>query len=332
MDTRLFRSKAGQFKVSMNRIIILVSLITLLPIGGRHAPGKLIAQACSCGTSTLPGLPEGSMAGPREWRLGLLYEYNDVSGLVTGTQRLESEGRRQVSRVGAISVSRGLSARLSVTVLLSMLEKERQVTDLVRLRGIGDPVILLHLNLHPRRSYPQRELYLGVGLKAPLGANDRRLNGLLIAGDLQPGTGAWDGLITVFAASEVFPPHRARLFLAGTFQLTGSAHRPGYHNLLYRYGSDFTMLLGTGYTFRNGLELTLGGRYRYRAPDLLDSIAVPNTGGRWLLLEPGAYLALGGSVTLGLSARVPLYQDLNGAIQFTTRYGLSLSAGYSFNT
>ncbi len=314
----------------MSRNSISMPLIQWLLAASLLVPVPASAQTCSCGAATLPGLQEIGIAQAREWRIGLSYEHNDVSALVAGTRRLEPEGRRQVTRAGVLTLSRGISQRFSVTVMLTLLEKERRVTDLLRVRAPGDAVLLLNLNLHPQRSYPQKELYLGLGVKSPSGANDLRHNGLLISTDMQPGSGAWDGIFTAFGATEVLPPLPARLFVALTYQLTGQSQRFASSDMLYRFGSDFSGILGGGYVFSSGWELTIGGRYRWRTPDQFDGGDVPNTGGQWLLLEPGLYRGFDGGVSLGLSGKVPLYEDLNGVIQFSTRYTINLSASYSF--
>lgn len=308
------------------------SVITLLALAlSLQAGGYLAAQTCSCGGPPLLGFIDGGPKNRGSWQLAWEYEYNDISKLVAGTRSVTPDNRQQTSQSGLLKVSYGINRIFSVTAMLTMIQKERDVTDLLRVRGVGDGLVILQANLTPGYSYPQRELVIGVGLKAPIGPADlKRRDGVLIPADMQPSSGAWDGIFTGYASSEVLMPRPVRVFLSTSYRRTGSYARFSSTDQLSQFGDEFVASLGVGYTISTRLGLTLMGRYRSSGADRFDGAVVPNTGGQWFFLAPGINVALSNGVSLGIGGQLPLYQNLKGALQLSTKFSLSMSVFYAF--
>lgn len=292
--------------------------------------GYLWAQTCSCGGAPLLGFIGSGPTNRGSWQLAWEYEYNDISNLVAGTRTLTPDDRQQTSQSGLLKISYGVNRFLSVTGMLTMIQKERDVTDLLRVRGVGDGLLLLQANLIPGYSYPQRELVMGIGFKAPIGPADLKRDGLLISADMQPSSGAWDGIFTGYASSEVLMPLPVRVFISTSYRRTGSYQRFSFSNAHHRFGNEFVASFGAGYTVGTRLGLTLMGRYRSSGADRFADAPIPNTGGQWFFLAPGINVALSNGVSLGLGGQLPLYQNLKGAIQLSTKFSLSMSVFYAF--
>ncbi len=306
-------------------------VITLLALAlGLQAGGYLAAQTCSCGGAPLLGFIDGGPKDRGSWQLAWEYEYNDISNLVAGTRTLTPDDRQQTSQSGLLKVSYGINRIFSVTAMLTMVQKERDVSDLLRVRGVGDGLVILQANLTPRYSYPQRELVVGVGFKAPVGPADLKRDGLLISADMQPSSGAWDGIFTGYASREVLMPLPVRVFISTSYRRTGSYQRFSFSDARHRFGNEFVASFGAGYTVNTRLGLTLMGRYRFSGADRFAGAQIPNTGGQWFFLAPGINVALSNDVSLGIGGQLPLYQNLKGAIQLSTKFSLSMSVFYAF--
>ena len=307
-----------------SRVVTLLALALSLQAGG-----YLAAQTCSCGAPPLLGFIDGGPKDRGSWQLAWEYEYNDISNLVNSTRPLTPDDRQQTSQSGVLKVSYGINRIFSVTVMLNMILKERDVTDLLRVRGVGDGLVILQANLTPGYNYPQRELVVGVGIKAPIGRADLKRNEVLISADMQPSSGAWDGIFTGYASSEVLMPRPVRVFISTSYRLTGSYLRFPSTNQRYQFGDEFVASLGAGYTLGPRLGLTLMGRFRSSGASRFSGALIPNTGGQWYYLVPGIHLALPNGVNLGIGGQLPLYQKLNG-LQLTTKFSISMSVFYSF--
>ena len=165
----------------------------------------------------------------------------------------------------------------------------------------------------------QQEFTVGLGPKLPLGRHDvRTSDGILIPSDMQPGSGAWDGVAWAYFYKGFLPVTRLSLF--GTV----SARLTGVNDMDYKFGDEFVTTLSTGYRTDGLFDWSLSARYRFTRPDQRFNEDIANTGGQWVMLMPGANLKLAPEWTLRLAARLPIYRRLNGA-QLTTSYRLSAS-------
>lgn len=315
---------------SMNLSRVQSKVITLFALAlSLQAGGYLAAQTCSCGAPPLLGFLDGGPKNRGSWQLAWEYEYNDISKLVDNTRPLTPDDRQQTSQSGLLKVSYGINRIFSVTAMLNMIQKERDVTDLLRVRGVGDGLVILQANLTPGYSYPQRELVVGVGFKVPIGPADLKRDGVLISADMQPSSGAWDGIFTGYASSEVLMPRPVRVFISTSYRRTGSYARFSSTDQRFQFGDEFVASLGAGYTIGTRLGLTLMGRYRSSGANRFDGRVIPNAGGQWFFLAPGINVALPNGMSLGIGGQLPLYQKLNG-LQLSTKFSLSMSVFYAF--
>lgn len=297
---------------------------------------ELNAQACSCGGAPLLSSLEFPSTAPGTWQFGLTYEFNSISDLVTETDQLDDDTRRRRIHTGLLEISYGINNRWSASLILTLLQQERRTSpgsgigqDLLRTRGIGDALLLAKYNLVPTDIFHQHRLTIGAGLKMPLGESDLLANGTLISADMQPGTGAWDGVLWANYFLGLSRSRTTGLFTSASYRKTSTNDRFGSQNEGYRFGNEFVSTGGFNYRPRPFFDLNLALRYRSVDPDQFANHETPNSGGRWLNLLPGINLNMAGSFTLRLTGQIPVYRKLNGT-QLTTDYTTSISILYTF--
>ncbi|MCZ6894516.1 MAG: hypothetical protein O7H40_10780, partial [Gammaproteobacteria bacterium] len=62
-----------------------------------------------------------------------------------------------------------------------------------------------------------------------------------------------------------------------------------------------------------------------------NSVLIPNTGGEWLDFVPAIQYHFSNNIAGKLSGRIPVWRDLNDALQFTTSYSIAMSISYVFS-
>lgn len=163
----------------------------------------------------------------------------------------------------------------------------------------------------------------GLGVKAPTG--EYRLldhDGEINEPTLQPGTGSWDGLASLYYAYEVLP-HRLNAFFSGSYQLTTESP------LDYELGD--TLIVNTGLNSRLVEEvlMSLQVNMRQSRRDEFKGEEVPSTGGRWVYVTPGVTLQASPQTAFYTHVQLPAYQYVND-VNLVPRYGLIFGVSYSF--
>ena len=285
-------------------------------------PPTATAATCSCAAVPLLGSMDTGAPAGGSWLLTGGYEFHEIGDLYSGSDEVPDEtGRERSSRALVLQASRGFGARFSVTALLSAVEHERRVGGQTTTgRGLGDGLVMLKYSPLRITPFQRNGLTLGVGSAIPVGEDDA--SGLVtLAEDLQPSTGAWAPVAWVHAERAWSQPASTRTFASLSYRSNGENDRD------YRFGDAWTGSLGTTHrTGRWGLGFEL--RYRDAARDERASAAIPNTGGRWLDGVPAIQFQFTDRLAGKVSARVPLWRDVNDALQFTTSYAVSMSLSW----
>ena len=307
-------------------------LFTLTLAGLLLQPLK--SQTCGCGGAPLLGSLQRSATPQGQWQLEWRYEHNEISDLVVRSRRVDPDGRWQRTRALMMDASVGLTSRLSLTALLTLIDKERVVeritADRLRVRGMGDGIVLLKYTLFNLPVFPRQQFSLGAGLKFPLGRSDLTTNGRLVSPDMQPGSGAWDQVLWGFYSRNLPTRAFSSIALSGSHRFTGTNRRYGTDQAGYTFGSETVATLSLSRALSNRFGATVALQYRVTAADRFGATNLPNSGGTWINLEPAVSVDFGAGVTLRMAGQVPLYRNLNGALQLTTRFGVSASVQASF--
>lgn len=292
--------------------------------------GVLSGQICSCGGAPLlnslvfSGVERGTV------RVALEYEYHNISDIVSGSRELSDGSQWQLTQSGIFKISYGASQQLSLSALFTLVQKERVASDHLLVRGIGDGVLLANLALLPGKLKANQSLVLSGGLKAPLGNPAMELDGHVISPDLQPTSGSWDRIISLYGAHS-FVDRPLQLFMQTSYRWTGTNEPFAFLDWKYKFGNEFVANLGVSYYPRYRHRTSFMLQYRYSESDRFRGRRNPSTGGQWIDLVPGIDLALARASHLALSGHLPLYRSLEGEYQLTTSYSVKVALYYEFS-
>ncbi|MDZ7682707.1 MAG: hypothetical protein U5J63_13590 [Fodinibius sp.] len=310
------------------RISFFLLLTSLLP-------AQLVAQTCSCAGAPLISSQSISSAAKGNLLLGVSYQYNDISNLYTGSSQLNNQSTTRNTQSTLFELNYGITNRLTFSGTVSYVQKFRKTgfqtlgaEETLKTRGVGDGLFMLKYVLHQNTIREQYQLALGGGAKIPFGKSDITQNGLALNADMQPGTGAWDGVVWSYFSKTFAPATTINLFWYNTFRLTGSDERFG-GNDIYRFGNELVSTLGVTDKLIGNLSYVMMIRYRSTASDQRNDNPLPNTGGKWINLKPALSYGLTDQISLRVAGQLPVYQHLNGT-QPTTAFTLSGSVFYNF--
>lgn len=288
---------------------------------------------CTAGTSSLGGI-ERSVIPVDNLSVMAGFDYNYLGAAFDARNEIEDPLNRTATvSYFTLQMEYGLSERVSVLGIINYTFRERNVTYSSSVdnttqdvtfngQGFGDLVLIGKYEIIRADFFSPFTLAIGGGVKLPTGDFRRENNGSRLAIDLQPGTGAIDGLFWSYASYN--------------FQ---SINLSLYGNLLYRYtgtnlegykiGDEVLFLIGANYNFADYLSLTLQVRSRFANPDYADGRELPSTGRTSYDLYP--YLNyLEGRFSLRVYTQVPLYRNTRG-IQLTVSQVLGVQMQYFFD-
>ena len=284
------------------------------------------ATTCSCANVPLLGTMELATPGDREWFIAATYEFHDASELVSGSSTVPDQtGRDRTSQAFVVELSRGLGEKLSFSALLASVNHERTVGG-VRddVTGLGDAIVMLKYSPKTISLYSRNALSFGVGAQLPIGEDDASSNGIVLAEDLQPSTGAFAGILWVYAARALNESKGARVYASATYTNKDENDRD------YQFGHSTTASLGVAYQAQSPWGMNLELLYRHAERAQRAGVDIPNTGGEWLDLVPAVQYHINESVALRASGKIPLSRDLNDQLQFTTKYSVRLTLSWVF--
>lgn len=294
----------------------------------------LSGQACCSGGTPLSGsLGLGQQYGG-SWSLGLLYDYNTQTYLVSGSESLTDNPRRRTTHAVLARLGYAINDKWSITGLFSTVRQD-EVTDrlsggksTIRAEGIGDAVLFGQYSLLNTLTYT---VLIGGGMEIPFGSTleQDEKTGLPLHPDLQPGRGAWSFL----AGARALAYGGLRPTTTWSLQLTYRYARPAdrYEGLqAYEFGNELRVLAGVADRFDLQtlfIDPSLSVLYRYTQEDLVNGIASPNTGGHWWHLRPSVQWVFSPRFQIVTFVEVPLFWNLEGT-QLTTSLRGRLSVQY----
>jgi len=296
-------------------------------------PTSLFGQACCSG-----GVPLSNHIGIRpvdnkQLMIKGSTDINMLNSFYNGTKRLDDNNVKRVTQTVFIQGIMGLSERFSMNTLFSWVHHRRTVdgvnalSNVSKTNGIGDAMILGQYQVISR---PEYTFYLTAGPKIPIGNHENRdENGILLASDLQPGTGSWDLLSGAgYLKHGLFRPT-----MDFTITLISKINRYSdrYDGAQrYKYGNDYQFLIGLTDQFLIHKTVVNPGllfRLWQTSPDRVDGNIFPNTGGAWIYLVPSVNATLHQNISIFSSLEIPVYQNLKGTQLSTT---LRVSFGLQF--
>jgi len=292
------------------------------------------AQTCCSG-----GVPLSNNLGlPNEGRgvlmLGVNYDYNNLNTLNAGSAKLDDDSRKRITNSVLLNLGYAFTDNLSAETLFTWVNQTRTISqfgneNLTETSGIGDAVFLLKYAI-PNVLGLSSQINLGLGTKAPLGKSDiTTAQGIQLTADLQPGSGAWDGIGWMsFSKGVGFRPS-AVVSASFTYRLTGKNNSYLNNTSVYEFGDVFQANLG--YTdqfllFNTIINPGLIFKYRKAGIDKIDNSNIPNTGGEWVFIRPEFSLQLSPSIALQARFELPVYNFVDGTqLTPTSRFTTGLS-------
>jgi len=318
----------------MKSLVTLVFSIPFILMVGLLQQSE--AQTCSCAGAPLVSSQSGGTVGKGAFLIGYTFDYKNISDLYNGSNELLNNTVERNTSTSLLELHYGISERFAVTTTLTYVNKFRETglhlgssSQKLRTTGVGDAMLLLKYNLHPQTVFEQFQVILGAGVKAPFGQSSMRNNGFLLNADMQPGTGAWDGVLWMYS-SKTFPGINTELFMVNSFRYSGTNERFSSDDR-YRFGNEFVTSAGAGGSLFRDISYSMALRFRTAASDTRNSAVMPDTGGSWLSASPALIspFPLLENASLQLSGNIPLYQYVEGT-QPSISYTLSASLFINF--
>ena len=296
------------------------------------------SQTCSCAGAPLLGAQSSGASGQGNLLIGFTHEFNQITNLYTGSQRITNDSAERNTQSSLLEINYGLTDRLSLTGTFSYVRKERTSgltspsgTQTSSTSGIGDVMVLVRYTLLPQTLWNRYHIAVGAGGKAPLGSTSVfNTNGLRFNADMQPGTGAWDGVLWSNLGVSFLPHSTGSLSLSTSYRRTGTNERFTEGDD-YRFGNEFISILGFSNSITDKIAYTLNFRYRSTSSDFRNDSKQPNTGGYWFTFIPDLHVSISERTSMKFSGQLPIHQQLNG-LQPSTTYALSASFFINLNS
>ena len=310
-------------------------IVILLFIGSLSYFSYCTAQTCCSGgvpVSSNLGLPAGEA---HLLQLNLSYDLNVLRTLKSGSQILDDRSRDRRTHSILFEMGYSFSDQFSIDGFFSFVRQERTVRqfgneNFTYSQGIGDAVVLFK---HRIFSFDesQTNLYGAIGVKAPLGASDLTDNesGILLNADLQPGSGAWDGLLwTQYNTTFTWRPSLS--FVAtSTYSFKGK-NNSYLGSQIYQFGNEFQLSAGISdriFIANQLIDPALLMRFRTVEADQNNGADLPSTGGEWLFINPSLSIWLTPDLSINVNGEMPIYSRLEGT-QATPTYRINTGIFY----
>jgi len=276
------------------------------------------SQTCCSGgvplSNNIGGLP---LSLKKTLQFSLSADLNVLTTLKSGTTELNDNSRERKTFSVLFKSAYSITDKLFIEGLLSWVQQERFIdqsgyTDYDKTQGVGDAVLLLN---YVYLSSNRLKLIIGAGPKAPTGSSDLRdEDGLTLNADLQPGSGAWDGIMLhrILLTNSKRPSQT--YFSNFTFRYTGTNNNY-LGSEAYRFGNELQILSGIADQFVIGTTLFSFGvnaRYRMANQDMFNDEKMPSTGGQWLFIMPVVGWHIKQNLIVSLNTEVPLYAFVDG--------------------
>lgn len=298
-----------------------------------------VAQTCCSG-----GVPLSNNLGlPNEGKgiivLGLNYDYNNLNTLNAESTKLDDNSRQRITNSVLLNLGYSITDKLAVETLLTWVNQTRTITqfgneEFTGTSGIGDAAFLVKYSI-PNVLGKNTLFNLGIGTKAPFGKSDIESDqGLQLTADLQPGSGAWDGLgwLSISKGLNVRPS--ASISGSLTYRLTGVNNSYLNNTATYEFGDEIQANIG--YTdqfllFNTLFDPGLIFKYRKSFEDKIDNQDIPNTGGEWVFVRPEITVKLTQNIKINTRFELPIYSFVEGT-QLTPTFRFSTGIAFKFKT
>ncbi len=294
-------------------------IIFLFFIAGELFTNDTFAQTCCSGgvplANNIGGLPV-SLKGT--WQVSVSTDLNVLRTLKDGSTKLEDNSRERKTLSLLVKTSYSFTDKIFLEGLFSWVQQDRTIeqiggfNDFERTQGLGDWVVLLNYKYFSDDGWT---LIAGAGPKFPTGQSDiEDENGLTLNADLQPGSGAWDGIF-IHRLIKVDANKKSRSYFSNfTYRATGK-NRNYLGGQTYQFGTEWQLLTGVSDQAVVGRALLSYGfnlRFRVAGKDQFNEQLLPNTGGKFLFIMPVVGWHIRPNVILSMNSELPIITHAEG--------------------
>jgi len=308
--------------------------------------------AASCGSAScfLVTHAEEGVQSAGSVLVDLSYRYVDQTRMLDGSdstdivlvpkinfedQTIEPDHHQEISTRNTmvlLGVAYGINARLSVFGLLPLSvgkahehydnygTPDQTFTNADGTSGFGDVAVGVRYALLVKAN----DLLMGsLSVKTPTGPYKLLdSEGAINEPTIQPGTGSYDELLTLYYVRHQFPS-------SVEWFISGSQRFNGRNGLDYKVGNETVLSGGVGYAAGERWVFSLQANARHAGRDDYNGQGVPSTGSDSASLSPGIRFGPGKELELYAYLQVPVYQDVNEA-QLAPRVGFVLGLSKRF--
>lgn len=297
------------------------------------------AQTCCSGGVPLSnnlGLPN---EGEGALQLGLSYDYNNLNTLLAETTELNDDSRQRITNSVLLNMGYSITNQIAVEALFTWVNQTRTITqfgneNFTSTSGVGDAAFLIKYSL-PNILGQNTLFNLGVGTKAPLGRSDIKSDrGIQLTADLQPGSGAWDGIGWMSFAKSLNIRPSASISTSITLRLTGQNDSYLNDTATYEFGDEVQANIGyidQFLIFNTLFNPGLIFKYRRAFADKIDQQNIPNTGGEWVFVRPEMTFELSPNINITARLELPIYSFVEGT-QLTPTSRFTTGIAFTFKT
>lgn len=304
----------------------IAHLVTLLLI---FAGLDNVAQTCCSGGVPLMGNIGLPPENEKTLQFNLSYDYNVLNNLKYRQSDINDNSRFRSTQSVLLQSGYAFSDGFSVNALFSYVTQFRKISqfgneNITRTAGIGDAVVLGSYTVHNMIGN-NNQFQIFAGPKLPIGHTGKRNNeGRLIIADLQPGTGAFDGIGGIAFFQQIAFRPSATFYFRTIYRHAGT-NASYLGDQSYTFGNEWQLFTGISDQFVIGksiFEGSLGANYRHAGKDVINGNVLANTGGTFIyvLMSAGIYLSKNAQITAG--GQLPL---LNKPV------GIQLVPSFRFN-
>lgn len=303
------------------RYLCFFFILILLLIGR----SKLFAQACCTGgapISTNLGIQSYSS---KQLAIDLSYDYNSLRDLYAASRNLHDSRRTRDIKSLFLRGSYAINDKWSFSIILPYLWQKQVVrSNFGRSKqsteGIGDVVILAQRTLINNHKH---QLLIAAGPKFPTGSISKKDKefGILLAPDLQPGTGSFDGIGALSYSRFGIISRASSAFALITYRYSFEQNRNSGQEK-YRFGNEFALNIGLAHSIslnKWSLSPSLHYRFRKSGKDVNNGFDFPNTGGEWMYLVPGFRLNSAKGLVIHSSIEIPIHTNVTGTQLVTSQ-------------
>lgn len=308
-------------KMNFIKIIAVTGLVSI--------SFNCFSATCSCAGVPLLNSMNTASVDQNQWFLNLSHEHHVMNKLYSGSDEVNDEtNRKRETDSTIIQVDYGINQVWSVSAMLSYVDHQREIgrsdNSFSSASGVGDGLILLKYTPQQIDLFSKWEYALGAGIKIPLGKDNATQTGVTLSEDMQPSSGSYSALAWAYLGYAFDQSAQTQIFISSNYSFNQENDRN------YTNGNEFNIGIGGSYTMMENWGFVAQLRYRTTKADERNGDPMPNTGGEWIDFIPSVQYRINDKSGTNLGFRIPLYRNLDGALQFTTSSAVTLGYSYAF--